>query len=144
MIAQMEVWHKHKLSSNFSPYISIFSGCGNTESPGNGCGHPKVGVANKFRACIVRCPVSPLINLATMQLAYSWLHCFTIDDTVDLLWLLMLQHRPNAPCSTIHACICARITPLSHDLTLAHAHEYLHARSISRVYSSQYQSRRLT
>ena len=29
--AQMEVWHKHKLSilSNFSPYISMFSGCGN-------------------------------------------------------------------------------------------------------------------
>ena len=31
-IAQMEVWHKHKLSilSNFSPYISMLSGCGGT------------------------------------------------------------------------------------------------------------------
>ena len=33
-IAQIhvEVWHKHKLSilSNFSPYISMFSGCGST------------------------------------------------------------------------------------------------------------------
>ena len=53
-IAQMEVWHKHRLSilSNFSPYISMFSECGNTESPENGCGHPKVGVANEIsRGC---------------------------------------------------------------------------------------------
>jgi hypothetical protein len=30
-IAQIGVWHKHKLSilSNFGPYILIFSGCGN-------------------------------------------------------------------------------------------------------------------
>ena len=38
----------------------MFSGCGNTESPENGCGHPKVGVANKIspalHACIARCP----------------------------------------------------------------------------------------
>ena len=33
-------WHKHKLSilSNFSPYISMFSGCGSTRSSESGCG----------------------------------------------------------------------------------------------------------
>ena len=30
----------------------MFSECGNTESPENGCGHPKVGVANEIsRGC---------------------------------------------------------------------------------------------
>ena len=49
-IAQMEVWHKHKLSilSNFNPYISMFSGCGSMKSPKSRCGCAKVGVICKI------------------------------------------------------------------------------------------------
>jgi hypothetical protein len=49
-IAQMGVWHKHKVSilSNFGPYISIFSGRGCWRSPPSGRGRPKVGVARNL------------------------------------------------------------------------------------------------
>ena len=55
--------------------------------------------------------VKMLLDVAC-QLAYSWLHCFTIDDTVDLLWLLMLQHRPctmHAHHSHVRICTCHMI-----------------------------------
>ena len=41
------------------------------------------------------------------QLAYSWLHCSKIDNIMELLLLLMLQHRQKAPvpCHMNYMCI---------------------------------------
>jgi hypothetical protein len=59
----MGVWHKPKPSilSNFSPYISIFSGRGSARLCQSGCARPKVGVARDFRAYYIYFHLGPAV-----------------------------------------------------------------------------------
>ena len=86
-IAQIGVWHKHKLSilSNFGPYISMFSGHGSTRSPISGCGFPNVGVVAKFsRALCARyiyfllCPGLSLHKLGNCAIYLAWIASNTV------------------------------------------------------------------
>jgi hypothetical protein len=72
-IAQIGVWHKHKLCilSNFGPYISIFSGRGTPRSPQVGVVDQKwawsgIFASSRFARIINFVLASFLVNLATM------------------------------------------------------------------------------
>ena len=71
----------------------MFSGCGNTESPENGCGHPKVGVVNKIsrslRACyfcIVRCPGLSSHKLGNYGLLTMICWCYPLTAWEKFMW----------------------------------------------------------